>query len=231
MLENVLILDSETSGKGGDAKAIEVACILYSVRHAAPIRYYASLIRAESNAAYAVNKIPSTMLADAPHEDWVWADVTSLATRAGAILAHNALFDRRFVPGDVTGDLPWICSMDDLAWPCATRPGEGLVSLALAHGLGVSHAHRAMADCDLLARLLTRVAEMGHDLQAFLARGLRPKALFQAVVPYERRAEASEAGFKWEADTKRWLRTMAIEDVAALSFPTRQVEAGGNVAA
>ena len=45
-LETVLILDTETTGTDDSAVCIEVACILYSVTHAAPIRSFASLIRA-----------------------------------------------------------------------------------------------------------------------------------------------------------------------------------------
>lgn len=225
-VERVVLLDTETSGKGDDAVAIEVACILYSVPHAEPIRSFGSLIRAESNPAFAINKIPEALLAEAQTAHDVWCEVGYLVDQADAIVAHNAPFDQDFVPDLVWSGTPWICSMSDLAWPCATRPGEGLVSLALAHGLGVAHAHRAMADCDLLARLLTRVAEMGHDLQAFLQRGLRPKATFQALVPMSRNEEIKAAGFKWFPETKRWLRTMAIEDAATLPFDTRQVERG-----
>ncbi len=221
--DTVLLLDCETTGIDDNATAIEVACILYSVKHAAPIRSFASLIRADANPAEAVNRIPAAMLQSAPSVGWVWDVVAPMVDLCDAIVAHNAAFDSRFVPADVSYDRPWICSCDDLAWPLASD-SRSIVALALAHGLGVASAHRAMTDCDLLARLFTRVAEMGHDLGAMLARGLRPKGRFQALVSYETNALAKAAGFRWDPAAKIWVRSMAIEDAAALPFKVRRLD-------
>lgn len=224
MIQNILLLDTETDGIDDSARCIEVACVLYSVTHAAPIRSYASLMYASRNAAERVNHIPSQLLASAPDPDDVWGEVWAMRKAAGAVVAHNADFDYRFVPTEVTEGVPWICSMSDLAWPNAD-PGSSLINMALAHGLGVATAHRALADCDLLARLLTRVHDMGVDLQAMLARGLRPKATYQALVPYEQNHVAKVAGFKWDGDRKMWKRKMAIDDVGTLTFKVREVAA------
>lgn len=86
--------------------------------------------------------------------------------------------------------------------------------------------YAAPVDVDMLGRLFTRAEEMGSDLEAMLTRGLRPKALFEAVLPYDRRDEAKEAGFRWNDPIPRaWTRRMAIEDAALLPFETRQVGA------
>lgn len=223
MLTSILILDTETTGADDGACCVEVAAVLYSVTHAATIAAYRSLIAALDNPAQTINRIPEGLVRAAPAPDVVWPQVHALAAGVDALVSHGADFDRRFVPRDVT-TAPWICSMNDLAWPRARRPGDNLVALALAHDLGVSHAHRAMVDCDLLARLFTRVVELGTDLQAFLAHGLRPKARFQALVPFERKDEAREAGFRWNEDgQRRWVRTMAVDDAHALPFPVRVI--------
>jgi DNA polymerase III subunit epsilon len=221
-VETILILDTETTGTDDNATAIEVACILYSVAYAAPIRSFASLIRASSNPAEPVNRIPAALLTSAPEPAQVWERVRAMAFHADAIVAHNADFDRRFAGPEMNPHKPWICSMDDLQWPQAGT-GNSLVALALAHGVGVASAHRAMADCDLLARLFTRVAEMGTDLGAMLARGLRPKATYQALVSYESNHLAKSAGFRWDAGKRMWARKMAIEDAAALPFKVREI--------
>ena len=220
----ILILDTETTGVDDGAVCIEVACALYSLKHAAVVRSFSSLIRHHENPAEAVNRISPALLAEAPLPGNVWPVIDRMALSVRAIVAHSADFDRRFVPPIVAANAPWVCSMDDLAWP---RPaGRSLVALALAHDLGVSHAHRAAVDVDLLARLFTRAAEMGADLEAMITRGLRPKALFVALVPFERKDEAKVAGFKWdESVPKAWSRRMAIEDVAALPFKVREVAA------
>lgn len=225
-MRTVLILDTETTGLGPDAAVIEVGAILYSVEHATVLRAFSSLIRADSNAAEAVNRIPAAALVDALDPAAVWSEVSVMALhwKVEAILAHNAAFDRSFTPPDsALLDFSWICTKSDLTWPKQTRPESSLVPLALDHDLGVAVAHRALADCDLIARLLMRCAELGHDVAAMLARGLRPKVTLMACVSYDDREKAKAAGFRWDAPTKRWLRRMVEED-ADFDFPTRVVE-------
>jgi DNA polymerase-3 subunit epsilon len=227
-MDRVLILDTETTGIDADAVAIEVAVCVFDVKRAVSVRSLSTLVHAESNPAEKVNRIPADLLSDAPPAHRVWRALVPYASLCQAVVAHNADFDRRFVPETATGPLPWICSCNDLAWPCASRPGEGLVSLALAHNLGVAHAHRAAADVELLARLFSRVAEMGHDLDALLSRGLRPKVLVQALVSYDDREKARVAGFRWNEDgTSRWLRKMPLEDAEALPFKVRVLNEQG----
>lgn len=219
----VALLDTETTGLDDDAVAIEVAVTLYDLAHASPCSSFASLIRAESNPAAPLNRINKEMVQEAPPGELVWREVERVIAASAAILAHNAAFDRRFVPESATCGLPWVCTMEDVLWPRGD-PGDGLVKLALAHGLGVATAHRALADVDLLARLLTRVAELGVDLEAFVRHGMREKATYQACVSYDDRDQAKARGFKWEPSTKRWLRRVARDDVAALPFPVREVQ-------
>jgi len=224
---NLLLIDTETTGLDDSAQCIEVACVVYNLRHAAVVRSFSSLIQAVDNAAESLNRIPAALLAEAPPASRVWATVAKFVEMADCLVAHGAEFDQRFVPAAVVSGKQWVCSMD-LAWPRQQKPGESLVKLALAHDLGVSSAHRAAVDCDLLARLLTRVRELGVDLDAFIARGLRPKARFVvAARDYDpaRNEQAKEAGFRWEPARKEWWRVMAVEDTAALPFDVQQVDA------
>jgi len=220
-LDTVAILDTETSGLTDSDVAIEVAVIVYSVTHAAPIRSFSSLMRAASNPAERVNRIPSALLADPPEAGTVWAGVSRMVAKCDAVLAHNADFDRRFVPPDIAAK-PWICTMNDLAWPMVDKP-TNLAAVALAHGLGIASAHRAYTDCDTIARLLSRVAET-MPLGPFLERGLRPKSRYQALVSFESNHIAKDAGFKWDGAAKMWARTMADEDAAALAFKVRRID-------
>jgi len=162
------------------------------------------------------------MLPEAREAERVWSAARWIIEPAQIILAHHAEFDRQFTP-DL--ERPWVCSEEDIVWPHSTKGGRGgsLAHLALSLGLGVASAHRAMTDVDTLARILTRIAEKGHDLQALLVHAMRPKAMFHSLAPFEKKDEVKAAGFRWEPDKKIWWRRMAIEDAQKLSFKTRMV--------
>lgn len=229
-VRRLAILDTETTGTDDADQAVEVAVVLFDVPRAAAVASWSSLIRADENPAERVNAIPAELLREAPPAEEVWAAAREFCAGADAFAAHGAAFDRARVPESVWEGRGWVCTMD-LPWPAAVRPGESLVGLALRHGLGVASAHRAMADCDLLARLFARARDMGANLEELIARGLRERAKFAAVLPYERREEARDAGFRWDPERRVWWREMAVEDAAALPFPTRRLGEGGGVIA
>lgn len=223
-MNKIVILDTETTDVAEGAQCIEVAAILFSVYHVAAIRSFSSLIgTAEDNKAVAINRIPQDLLPEAPSAAMVWPAVARMIAESDAVVAFGADFDRRFVPAEVVNGKPWICAMDDLAWSRATKARMSLVALALAYDLGVSHAHRAMVDCELLARLFARIHEHGVELGPFLARGLRPKArivVAERGFDEARNALCKTAGFAWDSSKKEWWRSMPPEDAEALPFKT-----------
>lgn len=220
-MKAILIVDTETTGLDPDVDLVlEVGAVLWSVEHKTTMVAYSSLVkRITGNPAFAVNGIPEGALPLGAPFECALADVEELAARADAIVAHNAEFDRAFLP-TLTAHMPWICTKSDVKWPRAEQ-GASLVATVLAHGLGVASAHRALTDCRLIVRLLERCHELGHDVNAMLERGLRPKARFVAQISYDDRENAKAAGFRWEKP--HWVRTMAVEDAAALPFPVRVV--------
>lgn len=225
-MKNVLLLDTETTGTDERAVCIEVAVALYSVEYAAVVRSFSSLIQCDTNEAEHVNRIPVGLLASAPAAPIVWTGVARFAAQADAIVAYGAEFDRRFVPAEATCGRPFVCAMDDLQYPRADKRMT-LTALALAHDVGVASAHRAFADVDLLARLFTRVRDMGHSLEAMLQRGLRPKAKFTVAdrgFDEARNVLVKAAGFTWDAGRREWSRMMAIEDAEGLPFRVVQTD-------
>jgi DNA polymerase III subunit epsilon len=227
---NILALvDSETTGlepKDG-AALIEVGVVLWSIEHRCIIDCVSRLVQHPTNEAEAVNRIPPAALALGGPREAVLKMVRAFAARADVLVAHRAEFDQKFF-----GDLgrPWACSKFDVPWP-RSKPGDGLVHVALAHGVGVVTAHRALTDCLTLAALFERVAELGHDVREMIRLALRPKAVFQALVSNEERDKAKALGFTWKADTKQWLRALPPEDAAKLPFPTREMPHLAGVAA
>lgn len=222
MIRRLAILDTETTGPDPDKdQCIEVAVCLYDLVAAAPVATFSSLIRAESNTAFDVNRIPVDILKDATPADVVWKRVAIFAETADVFLAHRADFDRGFTPEPLRSSRPWVCSKFHVEWP-EGKLGDHLLHLALAHGIGVVHAHRAYSDVDTLSRLLTRVAEK-HDLQEMFRLAMRPRKKYAAIVSYDDREKAKQAGFAWVPERKAWEREMVAEDVEKLPFKVREV--------
>ena len=165
----ITIVDTETTGVDPERdQIIEIAAILYSLTHAAPIESISYLLPCGENPAIAVNGIAPNLT---PLSEDMGLVLDNMEARSIAYVAHNASFDQSFLKRDA---IPFVCSMRQIEWPvpCGSK---ALVAIALAHGVGVASAHRAMADCDTLSRLLTRVHEMGVDLEQLIARAMLPR--------------------------------------------------------
>lgn len=224
MIRRALIVDTETTGL--DPKTgviIEIGAILYDVANLTRLVCLSTLIKTDkSNDAIAINRISRAALQQCPiSRNAYGAAFAELADLSDVIVAHGADFDRSFL-GTGWGGKPWACTRMDFKWPTQTREGQSLVTLALDHGIGVSSAHRALTDCSLIADLFDRMPLFGEDLQEMFVRAMRPKAMMRALVPFELKDLAKDAGFEWDKPgrEKVWSRTIAIEDAAALPFKT-----------
>jgi DNA polymerase-3 subunit epsilon len=199
-------------------RVIEIGMILYSITNKTTLMQFSSLLPSidNTNPAESINHIsPDALNETRGLLPMVGLTLESEMIReADVIVAHNAEFDQSFFPIPK----PWVCTKDDFLWPLA-KPGSSLVNIALAHGIGVSSAHRALTDCQLIARLF----DITSDLPAAFERAMRPKATFLSLAPFSDKDRVKAAGFVWKAETKQWLRSMAIEDAHELGFPVKQL--------
>jgi DNA polymerase-3 subunit epsilon len=239
-MKYALLLDTETTGLDpATSGVIEVAVCLYDLHLGCPIRSFASLIRAEEkNDAEHINRIPQAAIDAAPRPLGVWNEVAMMASEVDVIAAHRAEFDKSHVALAINriayagmpetllsfSSKPWVCTKVDFDWPGGHR-GDHLTHLALAYGLGVASAHRALADVDAMVRIFNAVHQMHElaperyrSLPELFERAARPKKRFVAMVSFEMRQTAKDAGFLWEPARKEWYRMMPPEDTEQLPF-------------
>ncbi|NJN29982.1 MAG: 3'-5' exonuclease [Synechococcales cyanobacterium RM1_1_8] len=225
----LLILDTETSGLDpAEHSVLEIAAILYSVEHHCVLQQISTLIpgHRQDNPAEAINNIPITAVNATPVElaQYLCQTINYWGEIAEYILAHNAPFDRQWFKDHPTFptlyNQRWLCTCSDFTWPRQHRPGQKLIDLALAHGIGVSSAHRALTDCQLIAALCDRMT----DLPGLIAQATRPKVLVRADVSFEERQLAKDAGFRWDGKTKQWTLRLSREEAAQLPFQHKVLE-------
>ncbi|MFN9546164.1 MAG: 3'-5' exonuclease [Cyanobacteriota bacterium] len=223
--ERLLILDMETTALHPDAgECIEVGAVLFHVPTRSVLTQVSFLLPCRANGAEAINGIPAAV----SRLEQPWRDAMrcflAMATAADAILAHNAAFDRQwFGRGPLPAlDKPWICSMEDIAWPPERhlRARPSVRDLAIAHGVPVWAAHRALTDCTYLAQVLERC----DDLEGLLRLACEPRQLYKAQLSYSERHQAKEAGFRWNDPVPgAWTKRLSEREASGLPFPVSPV--------
>ena len=224
--ELLLILDTETTGLSpAEHRCIEVGAVLFSVPDRSVLSQVSFLMPCTSNAAEAVNGIaPALTQRPQPWKAGL-ACFEAMVEAADVLLAHNAAFDQQwFGLGSLPAlSKPWLCSMEDIRWPQdrQLRSTPSVRDLALAYGVPVWAAHRALTDCIYLAQVFERC----EDLEDLLLQAMEPRRLYRARLSYEERHKAREAGFRWNQPVSgAWSRRLSDREVALLPFPVVPVD-------
>ena len=224
--QRLLILDTETTGLDPEQhRCIEVGAVLFDVPHRAVLSQISFLLPCDRNGAEPVNGIaPAVTQLPQPWRNAL-ACFAAMLDAAELVVAHHAAFDRQwFGRGELPPiDKPWLCSMDDLRWPPERqlRSRPSVRDLALAYGVPVWAAHRALTDCIYLAQVFERCPE----LETLLLQGLEPRRLYRARLSYDERHRAREAGFRWnEPVSGAWSRRLSEREAASLGFPVVPVD-------
>ncbi len=224
--ETLLILDTETSGL--DPKqdhCLEVGAILFHAPRRAVLAQHSFLLPVQDNAAESINHIP----ADVTRLNQPWREgleyFQALLDAAELLVAHNAAFDRQWFGKDHLPAVskPWLCTMEDIAWPVdrQLRSRPSVRDLALAYGVPVWAAHRALTDCIYLAEVFCRC----NDLETLLLHGLEPRRLMRAQVSYQQRHLAKQAGFRWNDPVQgAWTRRLSDRQAAELDFQVVSID-------
>ena len=224
--EMLLIIDTETTGL--DPKqdhCLEVGAILFHAPRRAVLAQHSFLLPVQDNSAELINRIP----ADVTRLNQPWREglnyFQSLLDAAELLVAHNAAFDRQWFGKDHLPAVtkPWLCTMEDIAWPAdrQLRSRPSVRDLALAYGVPVWAAHRALTDCIYLAEVFSRC----NELETLLLHGLEPRRLMRAQVSYQQRHLAKQAGFRWNDPVQgAWTRRLSDREAAGLGFQVVSID-------
>ncbi len=225
-LEKLLIVDTETTGLDPDNDScLEVGVILFDIASRSVLAQQSFLMPVDANPAFSINRIsPAITQLEQPWKEGI-RYLEALVAAADIFVAHNASFDRQWFGRHYLPSFtkPWLCSMDDISWPEERnlRRRPSVRDLALAYGVPVWNAHRALTDCIYLAEVFSRC----EDLEMLLEHGLEPRRLVRANVSYEQRHLARDAGFRWNDPVKgAWARRLSDREIKRLGFPVVPVE-------
>ena len=217
---SVLIVDTETTGLDKEKdEVIEVGCILFDVSSRCVLSQLSFLLPVSSNNAEYINRI-SPKVSNIPQP---WEEAINLFSRivehCDLIIAHNVEFDKKWFG---QGKLPtlnkkWVCSLDDINWSFkkSLKSRPSITDLALAFDIPVWNLHRALSDCYYLAEVFKRCS----NLEEMLSKAAEPRYLYKALVSYEDRFLAKDAGFKWNSPVQgAWTRKLSEYEAINLDF-------------
>lgn len=184
-MENILILDTETTGFSVKSnQIIEIAAILFNIETKTIIHEASTLLYSNSNAAYRHNNISVEALQSVNLDlsIKIQETIAKMMVQADAVVCHNKEFDKKFVETlpileSISMHKQWICTVKDVKWPIPNGKKVKLSSLCLELGVPIIEKqymdhisililsnHRALQDCKLLTALLCKMG----DIEKFL---------------------------------------------------------------
>jgi len=222
----ILVVDTETTGLDSKSnEPIEIAAILWSVSYKSVLMQMSTLISYDHeivNPAEPINRIsPSLLKKDFPYQSALDL-INKMSHSAKYICAHNADFDKKFCKKVVGLEIPlsnWI-DTQDIRYPKSKYcQGTSLNNLAIAHGIPIVDAHRALDDCRTLTKLLLLVPNLEEELK----RVSQPKVLVKSLE--EKPGTLSKMhGFKWNSIIPySWAKYMLEQDIETLQFSAVKV--------
>jgi DNA polymerase-3 subunit epsilon len=205
----LLLLDCETTGLDSrSAELCEVGAVLFSVPHRAVPRQLSFLRPVVSNPVQAINGIDPAITLEEQPQLRASELFVAIFKAADAGVAHNAAFDR-----------PWICTCEGITW-------EGLSPVPpvppwLSRTASLCWPRTGPSPT---ASMWRQILQRDPQLEEHLAEGLLPRRLVAADLPFARKGEAKDAGFRWMPEEKRWQRRCTDEQIEALPFPVIPLE-------
>ena len=222
-IEKVLILDTETTGLDENKdEVIEIGCILFHVPYRSVLSQVSFLFPVKTNEAEYINGIS----AEVTNIDQPWQDglnfFLKLVDYSDLIVAHNVDFDRKWFGKGILPKLEknWICSLEDINWSFqkSLKSRPSVTDLALSFSIPVWNLHRALSDCFYISEVFKKC----DNLEELLLKATEPRFLYKAMVSYEERNLAKNAGFRWNNPVEgSWSKKLTAEEADNLEFKVK----------
>jgi len=164
MIENILILDTETTGLDPKkCQVIEIGAILYNVKHKAVLQTLSFFMPCETNPVEHINHIKAEWTRCNPNTHSALCFLRDMNKNANILVAHNASFDKKFIATipnmEEILEKKWICTKENFTWPVKLNRLR-LEDVCNAMGVPYVNAHRALSDCFLLASCFEKVVDL-----------------------------------------------------------------------
>lgn len=208
------IIDTETTGMDSKAdRIIEIGIVVFEYAaetgEVGPVVGHLSALedpgRPIPSETIAVHHITDEMVRGQHLDE---SAISKLLTGVSLVIAHNASFDRPFLEVRLPffKNLPWGCSIRDVAWRDAGFSSSALEFLAYRARF-FYEGHRAEMDCRAVLALLAR--PLGETqvpaLKLLLEHARQPALKIYALnSPFETKDLLKERGYRWEPHRKVW---------------------------
>jgi DNA polymerase-3 subunit epsilon len=217
----LLGIDLETTSLDpATTEIIEVGAVLWDCQRNMPLRMLSELIVPDAPISPETVEITGITPEDIREHGKPWEPVGAIlremSAQADLWVGHNCIrFDRPILERyeeEAAQSLPWLDTREDLPYPKGVR-SRNLTYLQAAHGFVNPFAHRAVFDVLTMLRIFSQYP-LAETMEFYRS----PKWELTAKVSYDDRQLAKDAGFHWDADRRKWLRTMREIELAETQF-------------
>lgn len=219
-MKTLAIVDVETGGTEAQKHALlEIAAAFVHIPSGKLLNSFSFLVNDPSReyCAEEIHGISRELLTEGIGLEPALSQARGHIGSADIAVAYNSAFDAAWLP-DVK-----LYDAFDFPWPRVSGQGRSLTAVALAHGIGVTSAHRAIWDVLVLQQILERCVELGSSVEAMCKHVMRPKCGVVALTSYDERDLTKQHGFRWYPEAKQWRRSMFRDDIATLPFKVKEL--------
>jgi DNA polymerase III subunit epsilon len=217
----ILGLDLETSGLDPQEDCIlEVGLVDWDIEARQPVRMKGFLVKPDreiSDEKWAVitglNGITKELvdLYGLPPAEALRSIKFAMRSALAVVAFNGDEFDRLFylnLAGADAHAIPWVDTRLDCAKP---RQGSLILQCAMAGFLN-PFPHRSVTDVLSMFKL---ISDDGEDFHAMIERAKIPNIIVGAVgLPFERKDEAKDRGYFWDAPARLWKKKIKACDLA-----------------